>query len=51
MKVPAKQLVQIEDDAIEYFPTMQIPVTAERPVVAQYDPAEHAVHAVEPVVA
>jgi hypothetical protein len=48
--VPVEQLVQTVAEAIEYLPTAQASVTAERPVVAQYDPPGHAVQAVEPVV-
>ncbi len=64
-KVPAKQFAQLDADADEYVPTRQeehvvadaiaylpatqAPVTAERPVVAQYDPAEQDTHEVEPV--
>jgi hypothetical protein len=33
---------QTDDDAAEYAPAAQTPVTAVRPVVAQYDPALHA---------
>jgi hypothetical protein len=40
-----RQLEQTEAEAAEYFPTAQLPVTAERPVVAQYDPAGQLVHA------
>ena len=36
--VPIKQDEQIVDEAAEYFPEAQLPVTANRPVVAQYDP-------------
>ena len=34
-KLPVRQLEQIEAEAVEYVPTAQLPVTAERPVVAQ----------------
>jgi len=44
-----RQLEHTVDDAAEYFPTAQAPVTALRPVVAQYDPAGHAVHVLDPV--
>jgi len=47
--VPARQLEHTVADAAEYFPVLQIPVTAVRPVVAQYDPAVHASHPVDPV--
>ena len=43
------QLEQTVDEAIEYDPAEQDPVTAVRPIVAQYEPAVHAVHAVAPV--
>ncbi len=39
------------DEEAEYLPALQMPVTAERPVVAQYDPPGHVVHAVDPTVA
>jgi len=39
------------EEAGEYLPNAQAPVTAERPVVAQYEPAGHSTKAVEPVVA
>ena len=38
---PAAQEEHTVEDAIEYFPAAQTPVTAIRPVVAQYDPAGH----------
>ena len=47
--VPDKQLEHMVDEATENEPAAQTPVTAVRPVVAQYDPAVHAVQAVEPV--
>ena len=48
-KVPDAQLVQTVDELIEYVPTTQVPVTADRPVVAQYDPEGQAEQAVDPV--
>jgi len=48
-KVPARQLEQKLDEATEYFPAAQAPVTEVRPVEAQYDPPVHAVHEVDPV--
>ena len=39
--VPDKQLEQAVEEATEYVPAAQAPVTAVRPVVAQYDPAVH----------
>ena len=36
------------DDTTAYLPAVHAPLTAESPVVAQYDPAEHAVHALNP---
>ena len=49
VKVPVAQLIQTEDEAIEYFPTAQVPVTAERPEVEQYDPEGQAEQTVDPV--
>jgi hypothetical protein len=46
---PAKQLEHADEDATEYKPAAQTPVTALKPVVAQYDPEGHAVHELEPV--
>ena len=43
------QLEQTVADEAEYDPAAQAPVTAERPVAAQYDPAGQAVHEVDPV--
>ena len=40
-KVPDKQLEQTVDEAAEYLPAAQAPVTAVRLVVAQYEPALH----------
>jgi len=47
--LPDKQLEHTVADATEYEPVAHAPVTAVRPVVAQYDPAEHEMHALEPV--
>jgi len=47
--VPDKQLEHIEEEATEYEPAAQAPVTAVIPVVAQYEPAVHAEHDVDPV--
>ena len=47
--VPVAQEVQPVGVATEYLPTAHTPVTAERPEEAQYDPAGHAVQAVDPV--
>ena len=47
-KVPIKQDEQTEADAAEYFPATQLPLTADSPEVAQYDPVEHATHALSP---
>jgi len=44
-----RQLEHTLAEAAEYFPAAQEPVTALRPVVAQNDPPEHAVHALDPV--
>ena len=41
---------QTEADAAEYLPVTQLPVTADSPTVAQYEPAVHAVHALKPPV-
>ena len=46
--VPAEQLEQTDADATENDPAAQAPVTAVKPVVAQYDPAVHAVHTITP---
>ena len=46
---PDKQLTQTVEEATEYNPAAQIPVTALRPVDAQNDPAVQAVHTDEPV--
>ncbi len=46
---PDEQLEQIVDEESEYKPTEQAPVTAVRPVEAQYEPAGQAEHAVDPV--
>ena len=37
------------EEAAEYVPTVQVPVTAERPVVEQYNPEGQIKQAVEPV--
>jgi len=50
-KVLPPQLVHTVAEAAEYMPIAQAPVTAVRPVVAQYDPAVHAMHALNPVAA
>ena len=39
----------MDEDAAEYVPAAHAPVTAERPVVAQYDPAGQAEQAIAPV--
>jgi len=44
---PVKQLEHTVDDAAEYFPPAQMPVTVLIPVVAQYDPAGHDEHEVK----
>ncbi len=48
LKVPNTQDEQTLAEAAEYFPAAQPPDNADSPVVAQYDPAEHAVHALNP---
>ena len=50
-KVPARQVEHAVAETAEYFPVAQTPVTAESPVVAQYDPAVHALHTLSPAVA
>ena len=47
--VPDEQLEQMVEDATENKPAAQIPVTADKPVVAQYDPPGHAEQVVEPI--
>ena len=49
--VPARQLEQKLAEATEYVPAAQAPVTVLSPMVAQYDPAVHIVHAVVPAIA
>jgi len=39
--VPERQIIQTVDDATEYEPAAHTPVTALKPVVAQYDPSVH----------
>ena len=46
---PDEQLEQTEDEATEYEPAAQAPVTAVRPVDAQYEPAGQAVQIEKPV--
>ena len=48
VNVPTRQDEHTEADAAEYLPATQLPVTAESPTVAQYEPAVHAVHADDP---
>ncbi len=50
-KLLIKQDEQTEADEAEYFPAMQLPLTADSPEVAQYEPAEHTVQLVDPVLA
>ena len=40
--------MHVLDEALEYLPVAHAPVMADRPVVAQYDPAGHAVHSLNP---
>ena len=47
--MPTEQDVQTVAEENEYFPTAQLPVTADRPVVAQNDPALHVVHSLNPI--
>jgi len=49
--VPVRQLEHTVAEAAEYFPAAQLPVTAVKPVVAQYDPAVHDVQLDELAVA
>jgi len=46
--VPATQLVHADAAATEYLPAAQLPVTADNPVVPQYDPAAQEVHTLNP---
>jgi len=46
---PTKHVEQTVADAAEYAPAAQLSVTADRPIVAQYDPAVQALHALNPV--
>jgi len=48
VKVPTKQDEHTVADAAEYLPAAQLPVTADNPAVAQYDPAVQAVHTLNP---
>ncbi len=47
-KVLTGQDKQTDAEAAEYFPAAQLPVTADSPVVAQYEPAVQALHALSP---
>ncbi len=47
--MPTRHEEQTVADAAEYLPAAQFPVTNVSPVVAQYDPAKQAVHALDPV--
>jgi hypothetical protein len=49
-KEPAMQFEHTVAAATEYEPAAQTPVTADRPVVEQYDPARHDEQLEEPVV-
>ena len=46
---PASQTVQDDAPPEAYVFAAQIPVTAVRPDVAQYEPPSHEVHALKPV--
>ncbi len=48
--VATRQLEHMVADALEYVPAAHVPVTADCPVVAQYDPAGHGAHTDDPVV-
>ena len=50
VKVLARQDEQTVAEEAEYFPAAQLPVTADKPVVAQYDPVVHAEQLEEPAV-
>ena len=47
-KVLTRQDEQPVANTAEYFPAAQLPVTADSPVVAQYEPAVQALHALSP---
>ena len=47
--LPDGQDEQLDAPADENLPTAHDPVTADRPAVAQYDPATHVLHPPEPV--
>jgi len=47
--VPVRQLEHTVAEAVEYDPAAQLPVTAVKPVVAQYDPPGQVEHEVAPV--
>ncbi len=49
INIPDEQLEQTLDAAIEYEPDAQAPITAVRPVVAQYEPAGQLVQLDKPV--
>ena len=46
--VPTGQNEQTVAEAAEYFPVAQLPLTADNPAMAQYDPAGHTVHELNP---
>jgi len=48
VKVPTGQDEQTDAEVPEYVPAAQMPVTADNPVVAQYDPAVQALHTLSP---
>ncbi len=48
-KVPDRHDEHTVADAAEYFPTAQLPVNADNPAIAQYDPAEQDMQLVDPV--
>ena len=47
-KVPKRHAEHTIAEEDEYAPVAQTPVTADNPVVAQYDPAVHVVQEVDP---
>ena len=47
-KVPAKQVEHTLAPVPEYFPASQVPVTSDKPVEPQYEPAVHAPHVIAP---
>ena len=46
--LPPGQREHTVAEELEYDPAAQLPVTADKPVVAQYDPAVQALHTLNP---